>query len=265
MRLPETDNPHYQHAFKRGYRHALEGKSVFNMPSDFRRVPKKRHYFEMGWQQANDDLAEQQQHSSKPDWKSRGIWFTFAIIAGVLTAKLMIENIEAEIDQQQARIDPPTILQSTPHPATLNQQALRILNPEAYQDLKKTAEEYTQAPKIQNTPVIASDLVIENVTLNSPTSGKSYPAQSVIPKFERQLAVITQIQAPGEVSIFVRWRYQNTAIKQQKTTLTKGMNLVQSQQAMSSARQGRWYLELLNVQAQVIYRKEFYYGTAPTQ
>lgn len=260
MRLPETDNPSYQVAFKRGYRHALEGKSVLDMPTDFRRDLKARHYFEMGWQQANDALAERQKNSGKTNWKNRSIWFVFVVISGVLTAKLMINNIESEIAEQQARINPPEKQNNEVHPAAVNHQELRILNPEAYQDLQITAQQFAKQPLIEHTELSSSNLVIESFTITSPVNGKSYPSDKVIPKFERQLAAIGQIKAPNETLITMRWIFQKQVIYQTSFELSKGLNILQSKQAMSSGRQGRWTIELLNSPSQVIYRQEFYYG-----
>ncbi|WP_130538202.1 hypothetical protein [Thiomicrorhabdus indica] len=257
MRLPEIENPHYQHAFKRGYRHALNGKAVFDMPTDFRQDQKMRHYFEMGWQQANDHLAIQQKAQGKPNWKNRSIWLAFMVISGLLTAKLMIDSYQQEREELQARISPQTTDFSSETPA--NTRDLRLLNEEAYSDLKKTAKTFAQTQTLKLQPIVDSELIIEKFELTSLANGKSYPESSLIPKFERQLKANSQIKSPNEAEILVRWIYGNQLIDSQTFELVKGLNLIQTQQAMSSARQGKWFIEFLT-NNRVIHRQEFNYG-----
>lgn len=257
MRLPETENPHYQHAFKRGYHHALSGKAVFDMPTDFKNEAKMRHYFEMGWQQANDHLAIQQKALGKPNWKNRSIWLAFMVISGLLTAKLMIDSYQQEREELQARISPET----TPIPPEnpINTPELRLLNPQAYADLEQTAQTFANTQTVDEQPIAESELVVEKFELTSVASGKSYTENSLIPKFERQLNLNSQINSPNEMEITIRWRYGNQPIQIQALELTKGLNLLQSQQPMSSARQGQWFIEFLT-HNQVIYRQAFNYG-----
>lgn len=261
MRLPETENPNYQIAFKRGYRHALESKPVFSMPSDFRQDPKLRHYFEMGWQQANDALSEQSKTVGKPNWKNRSIWFVFMVISGLLTAKLMISNIEQEQQALQEKINPTANVspeKTVISPEQLN--TLRLLNQDAYADLSDSLQAFEKPTRLAITPVFASDLTFENDEIYSVASGKSYRDTRQIPKYERTLKTALQISAPNETELVLRWVYAGEIIQQQTVLLTKGLNSIESQQAMTSSRQGNWRIELLE-QQKVIYRQEFIYGS----
>jgi len=56
MQIPDTDNIHFQHAFKKGYRMALEGSLSAACPVS-RRDMEMRSYFQMGWEQAEEDIS----------------------------------------------------------------------------------------------------------------------------------------------------------------------------------------------------------------
>lgn len=264
MRLPETDNPHYQHAFKRGYRLALQSKSLSQMPVDFRNNAKKRHYFEMGWQQANDALALQQKQLGKPNWKNRAIWFTFMVIAGLLTAKLMINNFELSQNQQTLIDDSKDLKGISEHSANasaLADEHLRLLDTEQYSDLKATAESFKNLNQAPLAPIQSSAVILEDNRLYSTTSGKEYLFDNQIPKFERQLKHVVQLSSPNEGEVVHRWRYGTQIITEESISINKGMNLIQSNQTMTSSRQGLWYIELLQ-NNKVIDRQEFYYGSS---
>ena len=255
MRLPETEQPQYQLAFKRGYRLAMEGKAISAMPSDFRRDPQGRHYFEMGWQQANDAFAEQNK-AQKVDWRGRAIWLGFAIMAGLLTANLMIQNIHHE----QALKVPLKTEQSAP--IAIQAEDLRLLNAESSQDLALNQAEVLQLQTLSNTPIIASEYGFVASRLFSSASGKDYAKDAVIPKFERKLDLTLQISAPDEQPLTLRWRYQNQQIHQEEFHTHKGLNTIQSLQLMTNGRQGAWSVEILNDQG-TIYRYPFFFGSKP--
>lgn len=262
MRLPETENPHYQHAFKHGYRMALERKSLEQMPASLREDPKVRQYFERGWQQANDALAAQQEQLGKPNWKNRAIWFVFVVISGVLTAKLMITNIEAEQAELQARINAQQETSEIP-PLELNADQLRLLNTQSYKDLQANQQAFSQIELPPLEPITNSPLIIEQALLLSQTHGASYDWGSSIPKYERRLKADFQISAPNESTLTIRWRFGLQIVNEEALALSKGLNSLHSSQTMSSSRQGTWYLELL-AQQNVIYRQEFSYGSLPS-
>jgi len=104
MQLPETQNAHYVHAFKKGYRLALESKSLTNMPSAFRYDHTLRNYYEQGWSQANEELEAGYKASIERPWRSRFAWFLVIIIGSLVTAVGLINGIKQEQAEQQARI-----------------------------------------------------------------------------------------------------------------------------------------------------------------
>lgn len=99
MKLPETPNANYQYAFKKGYRLAAEGKSMATIPSSVRADFKMREYFQQGWQQFHEDMAEAAEEKDSP-WRKRFAWWSMMAVAGIATALLMISNIQTEKQQQ---------------------------------------------------------------------------------------------------------------------------------------------------------------------
>lgn len=178
MTLPETQNANFQYAFKKGYRMAQDGKSMTQMPSSIRHNADMRDYFQQGWTQFENDFASAENEQTSP-WRNRLIWGFMAMIAGVGTAKLLIDNIQnnnralaektsaptaqmitesptthpttpqstqdtvAKIDQPKIKINQPNQLNptqtATPKFATSN--ALSLLNPAERKDLKLNQQE----------------------------------------------------------------------------------------------------------------------------
>ena len=104
MQLPDTQNAHHVHAFKKGYRLALDGKPLTNMPSAFRYDRTLREYYEQGWSQATEELEAGYEDSLTPPWRNRIAWFTVMVIGSIVTAVGLINGIKQEQVEQQARI-----------------------------------------------------------------------------------------------------------------------------------------------------------------
>lgn len=102
MKLPETDNAHHHYAFKKGYRLALEGKPQSHMPSQIRQDREMRNYFQMGWEQLQEELKNGEEAQQRTPWRQRFAWYLMVILAGIGTASLMIsQKQEAQLLQQQ--------------------------------------------------------------------------------------------------------------------------------------------------------------------
>lgn len=104
MQLPETQNAHHVHAFKKGYRLALEGKTLNNMPSAFRYDRTLREYYEQGWSQANEEMEAGYQDSLNPPWRNRVAWFVVMVIGSLATAVGLINGVKQEQAEQQSLI-----------------------------------------------------------------------------------------------------------------------------------------------------------------
>lgn len=105
MKLPETDNAHYHYAFKKGYRLALEGKPQSHMPSQIRQDREMRNYFQMGWEQLQEELKNGEEDQQRTPWRQRFAWYLMMILAGIGTASLMITQKQEAQQQQQQKID----------------------------------------------------------------------------------------------------------------------------------------------------------------
>lgn len=107
MKLPDIDNAHYHYAFKKGYRLALDGKPLSHMPSQIKQDPDMRGYFQLGWEQLQEELKNGQEDQQRTPWRQRAAWYLMMLLAGIGTASLMIsEKMEAQ-QQQQQKIDHP--------------------------------------------------------------------------------------------------------------------------------------------------------------
>lgn len=105
MKLPETDNAHHHYAFKKGYRLALEGKPQSHMPSQIRQDREMRNYFQMGWEQLQEELKNGEEDQQRTPWRQRFAWYLMMILAGIGTASLMITQKQEAQQQQQQKID----------------------------------------------------------------------------------------------------------------------------------------------------------------
>lgn len=179
MQLPDTQNAHYLHAFKKGYRLALESKPLTNMPSMFKYDRTLRAYYEQGWSQANEELEAGYKASLKRPWRDRVAWLVVLIIGSIVTAAGLITNIQEEQAEQQARIlgintkieeasEPKTL----PVPSVQNQADTQSPEPNN-SDVVLQADELSLIPN--DKPTINSHTDVQTVTQDSSgnTSEKS--------------------------------------------------------------------------------------------
>ncbi|WP_319381056.1 DUF2914 domain-containing protein [Thiomicrorhabdus sp.] len=96
MRLPDTQNANYLYAFKKGYRAAIDGKKLTDMPSAVRRDDVMRGYFMQGWENAQEELTSASGVDESNPWKHRAVWTSITLLAGLLTAALIINNVNEE-------------------------------------------------------------------------------------------------------------------------------------------------------------------------
>ncbi|MCF6298992.1 MAG: DUF2914 domain-containing protein [Thiomicrorhabdus sp.] len=263
MDIPETDNIHFQHAFKAGYRLALEGKNQANMPSAIRRDLKLREYFQQGWEQGQQDVAQGLAYNAQTCWKCRFVWGAVMILGGVATAYSIIYSFEkeqAELAQHdQKKID----LASTQHtsPTSYN---LSVLSTQEREDLLANLAEEAQRPipLPPLTPVVQSSIQINRAIFTS-NIHQNQPVDSLnneIPKYIRTVIFFTHIDSDKPETLYHRWRFNNQYLKTIAFKVNKKQPPVWSTMKMSSAWQGRWDVEVVNSNQAVIYRKTFIYG-----
>lgn len=109
MRLPDTQNAKELHAFKKGYRLATENKSLNNLPSEIRYDRALREYSQLGWDQAQEEIAAGLEASQQVPWRQRMAWLIMMVLGGIVTATVLINNINEEKREQAALIAEQTI------------------------------------------------------------------------------------------------------------------------------------------------------------
>ena len=273
MKIPETSNPHFQHAFKKGYRMAMDGRSVDSMPSDFRKDMQLRMYFQEGWEQAVEDVKLAQAQTNAPDWRHRFTWFAIMVIGGIATALHIINLYETEQKEQQAIING-TLTgsdKSTTTPTVANQNiqqlsdhSLRLLSDNERTDiqLNKQEDKILQAANIPLEPIIKSSIIITQAKLSLKIENRQAVEiiESPVPKYVRQLHFFTEISNANNTKIYHRWRTENQILATIELDIKSNQYRTWSNKKLASAWQGQWYIEVLDENKQVIYRKPFIYG-----
>ncbi|WEJ62419.1 DUF2914 domain-containing protein [Thiomicrorhabdus lithotrophica] len=280
MQLPDTDNIDYQYAFKKGYRMAIDGKRVTSMPSNIRRDMGMRDYFQQGWEQAVEDMSLTQEFHNKPNWRSRFIWFAFMILGGIATASLMINNIESEIAAQQALIsgeqsnttNQPTSQQNIVQKNTItsidsnpnNEIPLSLLSKEQRKDLELTQRQKTIVETLELEPIIESSISILRAELSQDIESRTpiNILQNQVPKYIRKLNFFTEVSGANGQTIYHRWRTDTQILATVKLEIESNKYKTWSSKKLSSAWLGQWYVEVLDHNQNVIYRKPFYYGNS---
>ncbi len=271
MRVPETDNIHYQYAFKKGYRMAIDGKKVTSMPSDIRRDMMLRQYFQEGWEQAVEDVTLAQQEMKKPDWRHRFVWFAIMILGGLATAMHLIDRAEQEKAEQQAIIDAQSASQQATSSAQLDDKTvldtvpqMRLLSDAQHQDLKLNQQDIANKPAqpLELEAVIVSPIKIAEAVISQSVENREPVSvlSEQVPKYVRSVSFFTVIDnANGEV-IYHRWRTDNEILATIELPIKSDHYRTWSSKQMASAWQGQWYVEVLDSNQNVIYRTQFKYG-----
>ncbi len=285
MQIPETDNINFQHAFKKGYRMALEGKSPNNMPSLIRRDMEMRSYFQKGWEQAEEDIALSSENSGEKDWRGRFAWGIMMLIGGISTTLLMMHNIKEEQTEQarliagilpqnqntsstSTRTTPlqPTTLSSNSSTAAENPKKvaldLGLLSSAQRTDLAAHQQEHNSQINIPLQPIITSDIDISNAVLTSGIIDRKPGTEfnQSVPKYIREVYFYTQVEHANNQTISHRWIFNNQALATIPLEIKSDDYRTWSSKKMSSAWQGTWHVEVLNANQEVILRKSFVYG-----
>lgn len=265
MRLPETDNIHFQYAFKKGYRMAIDGKSVNSMPSDIRRDMELRQYYQEGWEQAVEDVTLAQQQANKPDWKHRFIWFAIMLVGGIATAAHIISRYENERAEQAAIING-TAEPNTPKPVLADTESsgnpLTLLTQSQRKDLQESQKQALQPIPLDD--IVGSPIKIKRAIISQSIQQREPVTvfNQSVPKYIRELSFFTEIhQAEGQ-KVYHRWRTENQILATIELNIKENSFRTWSSKKMASAWQGRWHVEVLDQNKRVIYRYTFNYGSS---
>ncbi len=276
MQIPDTENIHFQHAFKKGYRLALEGKQAGSMPSAIRRDMEMRSYFQLGWEQAEEDIALSVANSSKTDWRGRFAWGTMMLLGGISTTLLMLHNIEKDQAEQtrliagkpsqiETRAQPEQTTAMRPaEPSQELDLSLGLLSSAQRTDLAANQQEQLQLTEelIPLQSLIESDIQISNAVLTDQIIDRKPGTVfgESVPKYIRELKFYTQIEHANQQTLSHRWRFENQVLATIPLEIKSDDYRTWSSKKMSSAWQGTWHIEVLDSNQEVIYRKSFIYG-----
>lgn len=256
MQLPETDNLDHQHAYKRGYRLALEGKTLHSMPSTFKRDFTLRDYFQQGYNQAKEDLANSDMHGTPACLRCRFAWGFIMIIGSIATAYLIIHNYEKEqIELAQARQQP---LSQQQH---YTPEQLALLSEQQRQDLALI--EAAQPKKLPPLSApIKSDIIIHQAQLTTAIKDRQ-PVDSIsdsVSRYQREVTFYSDIQNATGQTLSHRWRFNDQALATIPFKISSDRYRTWSTKKMSNAWIGQWHIEIIDNQQNVLYRHSFKYG-----
>lgn len=276
MKLPETQNANHQYAFKKGYRLAQEGKLLSAMPSIVRQDAEMREYFQQGWTQFQEELAQAENNTESP-WRNRIAWFFMMILAGIGTASLMVDEIQ-QTKNQNLQTTP--LAEKTPIPASTAQPiedqkaslsteptapaTLSLLNEAARKDLllNQAEEDASKAKKTDIEPLLndqSIQILIGQLTSDIKNKSAIDNLQGVVPKHVRKLYFFTQIEGATGQKVYHRWIYNQQIMATIPLNINASPYRTWSSKRLSSAWQGQWVVEVLNAQQQPIYRQTFRY------
>jgi ribosome modulation factor len=296
MRLPDTQNASHLHAFKKGYRLAMEGKTLNSAPSEIRYQQTLRDYCQLGWEQAQEDMADTAKVQQKQPWRQRLAWFVVMVMGGLATAAglihtqsqpaqqvLQTKHSQAEtpssplppVTDQESRSATVQITETSPalqdSPAerlSATQPTLGLLSEQQRQDLVLTQQEWQahEAEQVvvstDSPPLAQADFTLEKSVLTSSVVNKEAVDDlgTRVPKHVRKLYFFSQVHGATGQTIYHRWLFQGREMALIPLPISSNLYRTWSSKRMTSAWQGEWHLEILNAQKQVIYRYAFHYG-----
>ncbi len=311
MRLPPTSNAEEIWAFKKGYRFALEGRPLREMPFNVRTHRNLKAMFEQGYAQGEQTQHRRTQPSemlSTP--RKRLLWLVLTLFAGLATAKLMISNIQetapstagtdntapphtpdthhaqqapentvttaqtaqtALPEAEHATMAPPPLQKpttptSSPMTAAAQpsdqqthtaSQDFRLLDEEARLKAQIHHQVPPQLPPVATTAAIkvSRALLAANIQAREPVG----IFEDIVPKSVRKLYFFTEIHNAQGKQIIHRWRYGTRIMAEVPLEIKTARFRTWSSKRLSPAWAGRWWVEVVDEQGQVIVRKAFRY------
>jgi hypothetical protein len=260
--MSETiSNPEYHHAFKIGYRLALQKRTLSHMPSYIRKDEALRAQFEKGWQQARDEMSAGVHFNKTGFIRHRIGWVIMTAIAGLATGYYIIQlnetvmpTLSAPSWMQNPPKTPPAPVQPNPNPIDLsqmpesefglltNQERLSLTGfdlSEDYPLIANTPEKLD--PQIQGYLTHQQQPIAQGTTLN---------------KSIRQLRFEVELNSQIYPEITIRWLWQNKQVKH-SLHQPKPLQSLVSDITLYSALQGNWRIEVLDQQGYLVYLYEF--------
>lgn len=272
MAVSKIEQPEHHHAFKKGYRAALTGGLLHQMPSYIRKSQSLREHFEQGWQQAKDELEAGKQLNRGSLIRHRLIWIALTAFAGLAMAVFMIQDAQHTTEPTpQAAITSPSHDSPQPNPSSRAQSQFNW-DDETMRDndfgLLSQAERQAlislQNAQDEDYPWQEEMPLDARITVKAEFIAPRYSEQSfaeVLPRYIRQIEAQLTWTPDIAGDWQLRWLWQRRLISHQTLSLPAGEKTTQTiNQTLYSAWSGQWALELLDPNQQTIYRFEFYYG-----
>lgn len=333
MRLPHTDNAEHLWAFKKGYRFAQQGKPLREMPLTIRTDRTLRDYFQQGFDQAQQQLSMDATPGLTP--KKRALWLLLAILAGLVTAKLMVDEAQqmstttAQTPPQTAAPQPGAPQAARAATMSLDQSSGQQTNAVPSVDSRPASTPHgpaidpTPAPLTQTKPARPQDKTPEATSLSptpnqgtesantagepaaAPQNGPDFslldkearakqfqPHQAaslppispthiqvvravlaagvrerepvgildeVVPKSMRRVYFFTEVKGAKGTTLIHRWRYGERVMAEIRLPIRSDDFRTWSSKRMSPAWAGRWWVEVVDENGQILERKGFRY------
>lgn len=265
------ERPDQHHAFKRGYRLALQKQPIINMPSYIRRDDELRHFFEQGWFQAQDEIQAGMTLNKNPNLRYRATWIVMTALAGAATAALIIKDSNhfslGDLDNLLQRAPAPTTTltsELSSAPASLvagDNNALALLSASERQDLTElNVNERLLSEPVTRQHIVPSSAVFSTSLSASSDAEQTFQQGSNVPKFIRHVRFNLNASQLSTEKITLRWLWQNRIVQTQSQKTTESTVNMSSSQPLYSAWKGNWDIEILDHQQNVIYRYSFIYG-----
>lgn len=265
------ERPDQHHAFKKGYRLALQKQPIINMPSYIRRDDELRHFFEQGWFQAQEEIQAGVVFNKNPNLRYRATWIVMTALAGAATAALIINDsnhfgLDDLNNLLQRAPATTTVLSPKPSsasvtPVAIDHNELALLSDSERQGLSElnTGEKVLSEPVTRQT-IAPSSAVFSALLSASSDAEQTFAHGSIVPKFIRDVRFNLNADQLTTNKITLRWLWQNRIIQIKNENITQSTLNMSSTQPLYSAWQGHWDIEILDHQQNVIYRYSFIYG-----
>ncbi|WP_157833760.1 DUF2914 domain-containing protein [Hydrogenovibrio kuenenii] len=234
------------------------------IPSQIKLDGTMREYFQEGWHQYQDDLAEASESDTDSPWRNKVVWSLMGIFAGLATASLMIHNIQKE-KQTSHRQASETVQNIDTKPSNISTKATQT-QPDDF-SLITTNQTPNQATH-SNTKSTSTSTTQENSKtksnkLNKPTSQSD--TLSLLSSNERQDLSLAKQAFDKPLSKSILTPLVNTSIhisraKLTNTIIDKEPGSLFAETVPKYVRKIYFFSQIQNAKGQTLYHRWLYNG-----
>ncbi len=252
MKLPESKNPKYINAFRKGYKIGLHSKDhIIVVPSSIKNDYELYSHFQKGKLQAEDELQARLDKQT-PKWKLRIIWWAFMILGGIATGASMI--YQSKDYRETATED------ANPNIQFDLDQELTLLSKEARYDLTLSRLEKADQVIIDTTiKLIPSNIHFSNYNLSHQQQNITSILNwdEIIPRNIKRITFTSYVNISNQ-KLTIQWIYKNQLIQEQ-TINTQATQKITTQLLLARKWAGEWVIQIVNKNNQPIFRQNFNY------